>query len=309
MSTRPTVTLYGGKGGVGKTTCAAATGIAHARADERTLVVSTDPAHSLSDAFDEPVGTDPTTIRPRLDAMETDPAQGLDQYRALFEELVGELRTVGVRVDDDQVRDLFTSGLLPGSDELAALEVLAGIADEDYDRVVVDTAPTGHTLRLLDLPAAVSRGVETAQSLRDQVRRKADAARTMLFGPYGAMGRDETDFESLLADLQGVRTLLRNPERTDFRVVCLAERMVIAETERLVEELREAAVPVDRLFVNRLVETEPDHCDRCRARWDTQQERLTEIAETFPELALTRLPDQTGNDGAVLASLADHIER
>jgi arsenite-transporting ATPase len=304
----PSVTLYGGKGGVGKTTCAAATGVSAAAAGAETLVVSTDPAHSLSDAFETDVGGGPTEVRPGLRVVETDPEESLDAYRRVFERLTADLTSVGVRLGGDEMHDLFASGLLPGSDELAALDQLASIPGSDYDHVIVDTAPTGHTLRLLDLPTAVGRGVETARSVGKQVRRKANAARTMVFGPYAARSDDdEAAFDAVLEDLETVSDLLRDADRTEFRVVCLPERMVIAETERLVAQLRAAEVPVGRLVVNRVLEERPEDCQRCRAQWESQQAALEEIARRFPDLERTVLPDLSGRTDGDIDLLADRL--
>jgi len=182
--------LYGGKGGVGKTTVAAATGLALADAGAETLVVSTDPAHSLGDAVSQPIGPEPVEIRDGLWGVEVDPQAGIDRYEAIFEALSEEFADAGIRLDEAQVAELFTSGVLPGSDELAALDGLADYVDSDrWDRVVFDTAPTGHTLRLLDLPEVMDRGMATALDLRDQVRRKVDTARTLVFGPMGRKRR------------------------------------------------------------------------------------------------------------------------
>jgi arsenite-transporting ATPase len=309
----PEVVLYGGKGGVGKTTCAAATGVAAASAGVETLVVSTDPAHSLGDIFGTELGGEPTSVREGLSAAETDPAGGTAQYEALFEALIEDLDSVGVDLEEAGLRDLFASGLLPGSDELAALSNIDRFAADDrWDQVVFDTAPTGHTLRLLDLPDAVGTGVRTAQSLHDQVSRKARAARTMLFGPYATAGEDgeDTSFSEVLAEMERVRSVLRDPDRTEFRVVCLPERLVVAETERLVERLRDAGVPVGQLLVNRVLTDIDGDCARCRAQRESQQAVLETIRETFPDLEIVELPDTTGKpaDGTTLELLAEQVE-
>lgn len=293
----PAVVLYGGKGGVGKTTCAAATGWRSADAGQETLVVSTDPAHSLSDIFETDVGDVPTEIRPGLSAVEVDPGGGTARYEALFEALADELGGAGIDLDEAGLRDLFRSGLVPGSDQLAALSTLDTYADDDrFDRVVFDTAPTGHTLRLLDLPESVGTGVETALSVREQVSRKTDAAKTMLFGPYATMGAedDEQAFTDLLDEMDRVAALLRDPERTAFRVVCQPERLVVAETERLVEQLRAADVPVGRLVVNRVLDDIDEDCPRCTAQRADQQNVLADIEATFEELDIVELPDLSG---------------
>jgi arsenite-transporting ATPase len=301
----PEVVLYGGKGGVGKTTCAAATGWAGADAGADVLVVSTDPAHSLADVFDTPVDGEPTEIKPGLSAVEVDAAKGTAQYEALFEALAEDLGGAGIDLDEAGLRDLFRSGLVPGSDQLAALATLDTYADDDrYDRVVFDTAPTGHTLRLLDLPDAVGTGVQTALSVREQVTRKKDAAKTMLFGPYATMGGDDDDdaaFADLLSEMERVAALLRDPERTSFRVVCLPERLVFAETERLVDQLSEAEVPVGDVVVNRVLQDIDEDCARCTAQRASQQAVLSDIESEFGEKSVVELPDLTGRvDGTAL---------
>lgn len=292
------VVLYGGKGGVGKTTCAAATGLAAAEAGATVLVVSTDPAHSLGDVFETAVGGAPTEIRPGLEAVETDPQTGTAQYEALFETLAAELDGAGIDLDDAGLGELFTSGLLPGSDELAALANIDRYAGDDrWDTVIFDTAPTGHTLRLLDLPEAVGTGVETALSLREQVGRKTDAAKTMLFGPYATMGsRDEEDaaFTDVLAEMERVGEVLRDDERTEFRVVSLAESLVFAETKRLVEQLDSAGVPVGGIVVNRVLSNVDEDCARCQAQRTDQQAVLADMRETFTDRPIRELPDLTG---------------
>ncbi|WP_302080491.1 ArsA family ATPase [Salinibaculum rarum] len=309
----PSVILYGGKGGVGKTTCAGATGWGSAEAGHETLVVSTDPAHSLGDVFETTVTSTPTTVRSGLDAVEVDPGEGTAQYEALFEALADDLGGAGIDLDDAGLRDLFRSGLVPGSDQLAALSTLDTYSDDDdrYDRVIFDTAPTGHTLRLLDLPEAVGTGVETALSVREQVSRKTDAAKTMLFGPYAAMGDDDDDraFTDLLGEMERVATLLRDPAQTEFRVVCLPERLVLAETERLVEQLRDADVPVGRLVVNRVLDDIDEDCARCTAQRAEQKRVLEDIEATFEQLDIVDLPDLTGETSgtAILDELAPFL--
>jgi len=309
----PEVVLYGGKGGVGKTTCAAATGLGYADGGAETLVVSTDPAHSLSDVYDTDLDSTPTEVEDSLSALEVDPSEETDRYEALFEALVDDFDGVGVDLDEAGLRNLFRSGLLPGSDQLAALTTLDTYARDDrWDRVVFDTAPTGHTLRLLDLPDAVGTGVETALSLREQVSRKKDAAKTMFFGPYAAMGSDDEDgrpFAAVLDEMERVAALLRDHDRTAFRVVSLPERLVSAETERLVAQLREADVPVEGLVLNRVIEAVDEDCARCRARRADQQAVVDDVRTTFPDLQVRELPDLTGiaSGRAVLDTLAPRV--
>jgi arsenite-transporting ATPase len=318
--------LYGGKGGVGKTSCAAATGLALARRGERVLVVSTDPAHSLGDVLEAELGGEPTEVEPGLWAVEPRAEAGQALYREVVSALAAELRSAGVRVDEDDVERLFTAGLLPGSDELAALQYLWEHADADtattsdgddggaaggWDRVVFDTAPTGHTLRLLTLPDVLAESLATAGSLRRELRDLVTSARSFVIGPAAYLGRGRTDeFEQLRERLETVATLLGDPDRTEFRVVLLPERLAIAESRRLVERLREFRVPVGALVANRVLpEAEADCCERCRTRSHRQAAALAGVRETFPDLPLVVLPDlQDGTVGRdALARLAGEL--
>ncbi|MFB6118194.1 ArsA family ATPase [Halosegnis sp.] len=289
------VVLYGGKGGVGKTTMAAASALQSAAAGDDTLVVSTDPAHSLGDVTKTDLGGEPTPIRDGLWGVEVDPEAGIDRYQALFETLAAELGEAGIQLDEDEVAALFSSGVVPGSDELAALDGLATyLAADRFDRVVFDTAPTGHTLRLLDLPAVMDRGLATAMDLREQVRRKVDAARTMLFGPMAAGDRETPGkFTDLRERMDRVGAALRDADRTAFHVVTLPETMAVRETERLVAQLREFDVPVASLVVNKVVE-DPGDCERCRARHTVQTETLGELERALPEVPVRRVPETHG---------------
>jgi len=289
------IVLYGGKGGVGKTTMAAASGVDLARRGHETLVVSTDPAHSLADAVGTAVGGEPTELRENLWAVEVDPQTGIDRYRSLFEHLASDLEAAGLSLDEEEVASLFTSGVVPGSDELAALEGLSTYLDAGrWDRIVFDTAPTGHTLRLLDLPDVMDRGAAAALDLRSQVRRKVNAARTMVFGPMARRATDGPDeFTAMRERMQRTRTALRDPERTSFRVVTVPERMVVRETERLVEKLRAFEIPVGTLVVNRVV-TDAGDCERCRARRTAQEEAIDDLRTALPDLDVRLVPDEPG---------------
>jgi arsenite-transporting ATPase len=304
-----TVVLYGGKGGVGKTTCAAAHALARAT-EGRTLVVSTDPAHSLGDALDRDLGADPTPVTDGLDAAEVDAGRGQDAYRRVVAALADEFRDAGLRVGDDDIERLFEAGLVPGGDEVAALEYLARYAVADYDAVVLDTAPTGHTLRLLDLPAVLGETLGVAGDVRRRVRRTARAARSAFLGPAAYWGGDDSDEIAALRDrVETVRDLLRDPDRTRFRPVLTPERLAVAETERLVARLADASVPVDALVANRVFENPDDcACDRCRRDAERHARRLRAVRERFDRPVLC-VPEYDGEPRGVeaLADLGAHL--
>ncbi|WP_436346179.1 ArsA family ATPase [Natronorubrum sp. FCH18a] len=307
--------FYGGKGGVGKTTCAAATGLRLADAGRRTLIVSTDPAHSLSDSLEADVGPEPselevgpgpeTTDEERLEldaggslwAVEIDAETQRERYEKLATALAADLRSAGIRLSDEEVERIFASGAPAGGDEVAALDLLVEYVDSgEWDVVVFDTAPTGHTLRLFDMPEVMGPVLETLQSLRGQASRIGTAAKSAVFGPMSMMTGSGTDGEESLEAFQArlgrARDLLADPERTEFRVVLVPEGMAIAESERLVETLRDAEVRVDRLVVNRVFEDPDEGCSRCQSRYERHAKRVSEIRETFPGLEVVTLPER-----------------
>ena len=288
---------YGGKGGVGKTTCAAATGLALANAGHETLVLSTDPAHSLADAFGESLSGEPRQYGENLWLAELDPADHEAAYRSMAATFAGQLREVGIRLSDEDAAEILLSGVAAGGEEITALDTIAEYAESDrWEYVVLDTAPTGHTLRLLSLPETLATAMETTLKLRGQVQRLADSARQVFLGPYyyatGRRESDETDeFVAFEERMERVGCLLADPDRTTFRVVTQPETMVIRETERLVARLREAGIPVRTLVVNGILEGIDENCARCRARRDAHRKRLDEIRQSFPELDVRTLPE------------------
>jgi arsenite-transporting ATPase len=303
----PEYVLYGGKGGVGKTTMAAASGLASARDGTPTLVVSTDPAHSLSDTLETDVPAAPARVREDvpLSAAEIDPEAALAGDGAFgLDEGVGPL---GGLLGDD-VSNPFDAAM-PGSDEAAAMRLLLEYLDDDrFDRVVVDTAPTGHTLRLLELPEMMDSLVGTFLQLRERFSGLAE-------GMTGMFGDDEGDsvdegagidgLEELSARVERLRALLRDPERTDFRVVMVPEELSVMESERLLDRLAEFGIPAGTIVVNRVLQdpsevadvdpdwfVAPQHedCEFCARRWDVQRTALAASQDLFRGHEVRRVP-------------------
>jgi arsenite-transporting ATPase len=208
----PEYVLYGGKGGVGKTTCAAATALASARDDTATLVVSTDPAHSLSDTLEVDVPAEPTRIREDIPlyAAEIDPEAAMGEGPlGMDDDALGGLGGMlggggpmgggadGPMGDEDPIggEEGILGGSMPGADEAAAMRLLLDYTDDDrFDRVVIDTAPTGHTLRLLELPETMDSMVGTVLKLRERFSGMMDSMKGM-FG-------DDVDTEAGVQDLK-----------------------------------------------------------------------------------------------------------
>ncbi|MXR51746.1 TRC40/GET3/ArsA family transport-energizing ATPase [Halovenus sp. WSH3] len=293
----PEYVLYGGKGGVGKTTMAAATALASARGETPTLVVSTDPAHSLSDTLDAAVPDEPTRIRDDIPLF----AAEIDPEAALAESPFGGESNPLAGMMGDGPDPL--GGSMPGSDEAAAIRLLLEYLDDPrFDRVVVDTAPTGHTLRLLELPEMLDSMVGKMLALRERMS-------GMLGGLFGDDDQEAQagvdDLREFSERIERLRDLLRDPARTDFRVVMVPEELSVRESERLLDRLDGFGIPVGTIVVNRVMQdpTEvadidpdwvvaPNHtdCSFCARRWEVQQEALARSQELFRGHTVRRVP-------------------
>lgn len=284
---RPIV-LLSGKGGVGKTTLAAATARALAADGVRTLLVSTDPAHSTSDVLGTRLGHEPTAVAERLDAVEIDPERTAAEHLAAVENAVAD------RVDPDlwpQVRrHLRLARDSPGMAESATFERVADLLElcpHPYDRVVVDTAPTGHTLRLLALPALLSAWVEGLVRQRENLAGTERLLRNLT-------GRDGPDEDVVLQRLRDRRRrLARAGERlrddTAVWLVLVAERLPIEETDRARAQLAEHDIPVAGLIVNRVLPADADGAF-IAVRRAQQADYLAEIAERFRGFSRLEIP-------------------
>jgi len=340
----PDYVLYGGKGGVGKTTMAAATGMASAAAGTATLVVSTDPAHSLSDTLDYDVPARPTRIREDvpLYAAEIDPDTAV--AGPFGGGAVGDAGTdaggPGAEADDgaseaggfgpgadgpfgadgpdgaspfgdlggmgELLGGAMDPGSMPGADEAAAMQQLLEYLDDPrFDRVVVDTAPTGHTLRLLELPEVMDSMLGRMAKLRQQFSGMMEGVKGM-FG-FGDGGADGPDLDELRERIERLRAVLRDPAKTDFRVVLIPEEMSVVETERLVDRLDGFGIPVQTLVVNRVMEDLADataatvddrwivspnlaECEFCGRRWQVQQDAIRRATDLFRGREVKRVP-------------------
>jgi arsenite-transporting ATPase len=296
--------LYGGKGGVGKTTLAAATALASARDGTATLVVSTDPAHSLSDTLETDVPADPARIREDIPLYAAEIDADAAMERVPFDAEDGDGPLSGLLGEEGA--NPFAGGM-PGSDEAAAMWLLLEYLDDDrFERVVVDTAPTGHTLRLLELPELLDSMMGTMLKLRERLGGLFDGMGDLM----GGGGEDEStedlgDLEAVSARVERLRSILRDPNRTDFRVVLVPEELAVEESERLLARLREFDIPVGTVVVNRVLQDpaeianiDPDrfiapnhaNCAFCARRWDVQREALARAQDLFRGHDVRRVP-------------------
>jgi arsenite-transporting ATPase len=282
------VLLFTGKGGVGKTTTAAATAALAASRGRKVLVVSTDPAHSLADAFGLPLGGGPTHVQDGLYGMQVDTQAAFERtWRDVQRYLLGVLERAGV--DALQAEELT---VLPGAEEvLALLEVRRQVASGTWDLVVVDCAPTGETLRLLALPEALRWYVEKVFPAQ---RRALKALRPVLSRVSGPAVPEDSVFEAVTTlhrELTEVRAVLTDPSAS-VRVVLTPEAVVVAEARRTLTSLALYGYRVDGVVANRVFPAGSD--DPWVQGWVTAQaEQLAAVradARGLPVLVQTYRP-------------------
>ena len=275
------VLFFGGKGGVGKTTSASAMAVAASKAGKRVLLVSTDPAHSTADIFERPIGPEPVPLLPNLHGLEIDGDFESRRYVADVKERIKGLFGHHIQKEANKQIDLAAS--MPGAEEMALFDRIGGLVrgeDDRFDLIVFDTAPTGHTLRLIRMP----------ELMEAWIRALSRSRRAML----GIEQDDKTDpvmmsLSDRLEHLREFRARLLSPRVCAFVLVLVAERLPIEETARAIEQLDDAGVNIGGLVVNRVLPaTSPDPF--LRSRHEQEQVYLDEIDRRFVSRPRVRLP-------------------
>jgi len=279
------VILVTGKGGVGKTTVSAATALRAADSGARTLVMSTDPAHSLADAFQLSFGDSPSRVTSRLEAQQINSQERLEdswgEVRDHLTELFDWSGLKGVEAEELTV--------FPGMDEIFSLATVRDhVRSGKYDVIVVDCAPTAETLRLLSLPEVLSWYMEKMFPIG---RRVAKVVRPVLSRVTNMPVADDKVFEAVVnfyARLDGIREILADPEITSARLVMNPEKMVISEARRTYTYLGLFGYAVDAAVVNRVL---PDTVsDPYFKRWrEIQQHHLESVADGFADVNVRTL--------------------
>ena len=298
--------LYTGKGGVGKTSVAAATAMKAARQGKKVLVMSTDPAHSLSDAFDAPIGPDPREMATGVWAQELD-------HTAMIEDNWAEIQAYVSTVFEWQGANTLAAeelAMLPGMDELFGLLMVRRHHEEGlYDALIVDAAPTGETLKLLSLPDQMSWYVEKILPIQRRaaklVRPFANRAKSLPPFPQDSVFAAGQRFYEAIA---GVEEILTDRSRSSVRLVVNAEKMVVAEARRAYTYLNLYDYGVDAVVVNRLL---PETVtDPYFARWrEAQARHMASIEESFSPIPIltARLFDREMFGLEALEALSDDV--
>jgi arsenite-transporting ATPase len=284
--------FFGGKGGVGKTTAASATSLfllKHAKSNEKILLFSTDPAHSLSDSLNKPIGNQLVEVLRRkgasLFAFEMDSKTALEEFRSKHTQVLAEIAERGTLLDESDISELLNLSL-PGLDEVMALFELSELdRSADYSHIVIDTAPSGHTARLLRLPEVFKRMVTTLDLMAEKHR--------YMIAQFVRRRPVHDEVDQFLGDLSEridrVRRLLYRAEHTGFALVATPEAMSVEETERYYQSLSSEGVEVTDLIINR-VEVEHDDCKFCRARVKSQRPWLKKLDRTFSKVRQHPVP-------------------
>ncbi len=280
------IIVHTGKGGVGKTSISAATALRCAEMGLRTIVISTDTAHSLGDSLDVAIGPEPIQLRDNLWAQEVDARYSMDKYWGSFQKYMVALFTQrGVK---DIVAEEVT--ILPGLEEGAhLLWINKYVQDKTYDVLIVDAAPTAETLRLLSLPDVTRWWFERIMTLTKGAAKFLRPFAKPLMGTELPDAEAFATVESLFKTLDSVRQLLTDPQMSSLRLVVNPEKMVIKETQRTYTYLNLYGYATDAVICNRIL---PDEVtDPYFAAWkDLQKQNIALISEAFGELPMLRAP-------------------
>ncbi|KAK3906543.1 ATPase GET3 [Staphylotrichum tortipilum] len=284
--------FVGGKGGVGKTTTSCSLAIQLAKVRRSVLLISTDPAHNLSDAFSQKFGKEARLIDgfDNLSAMEIDPNGSIQDLLAGQGEAdsgMGDMGGMGGMMQD-------LAFAIPGIDEaMSFAEVLKQVKSLSYETIIFDTAPTGHTLRFLQFPSVLEKALAKVSQLSNQ------------YGPLlnGFLGSNGTlpngqnlgemmeKLEALRATISEVNTQFKDERLTTFVCVCIPEFLSLYETERMIQELASYGIDTHTIVVNQLLFPKPgSDCEQCTARRRMQKKYLDQIEELYDEFNVVKMP-------------------
>lgn len=278
--------LFGGKGGVGKTTCASSTSL-YLSEDFKTLLFSTDPAHSLADSLEQDIGDEVKEAKgiKNLSVLQVSAEKAFSEFKIRYESQIRKILDTSTYLDQEDIDSLFALPI-PGMDEVMGFKTIVDKIDEaKFDKYIVDTAPTGHALRLLTLPELLDDWIKVIAKMRWKYRYMVET----FSGKYKPDEGDDFLIE-MKKTVKRIETLLRDNKRCEFVAVTIPEDMAILETERLVTTLDKYGIQVKQLVVNNVLES--SGCEFCRRRRASQERHINQIRERFSNLKITIIPLQ-----------------
>jgi|TARA_B110000091_G_scaffold200004_1_gene230356 arsenite-transporting ATPase len=310
--------FVGGKGGVGKTTSSSSIGVLLSRTRKKVLIISTDPAHNVSDAFSQKFSNEPILIKgfTNLYAMEIDTKANSNN----MSDLVGAEDEGAAASLQSMLKELTSA--VPGIDEcMGFAELMKQVQNMDYDCIVFDTAPTGHTLRLLSMPTVMEDAFEKINELKDRF-----SGLSGMFGQMSAMmGGQMPSQDAMMGQMDAIREVIRqvnaqfrDPTKTTFVCVCIPEFLSVYETERLVQELAKFGIDVHNIIVNQVLIPPQDWRPladcwgdiKCQSRLKMQNKYLEQIFDLYEHCHIVTMPllDAEVRGTKLLHYFADNLE-
>lgn len=276
--------IFGGKGGVGKTSCAIATAVGLSE-NFKTLLISTDPAHSVSDCLEQQIGFKVSKVEgvDNLSAIEVVADEALSLFKRAHQNELKKLLKTSTNLDNEDIDDMLTLSI-PGIDEIMSFKTIIDFIEEgDFDKYVVDTAPTGHVLRLIASPKMLDEWIKVAAKMRWKYR-------FMITSFSGTYVKDDVDtfLLNLKKTVKRIQNILRDNTKCEFISVCIPEAMAILETERLLSDLSKSEIISRQIIVNNVMVS--NGCDFCKRRKAGQLPYLQKISEMYSGLNKIEIP-------------------
>ncbi len=276
--------LFAGKGGVGKTTMASSLALLLSK-NSKVLLISTDPAHSLSDIFEAKIGSKETKIDENLFAIEISPEDAYKEYKRIISSTNLNLP---MNLDFDLTLEDFET---PGIDEATAFMKFVDLIDNaNYDHIIFDTAPTGHTLRFLSLPDVLDSWLGKMIKLRLKLESIFATFKALI--PFMKKEEEKDNSLELLEELkrkvENCKKVLKDSKKTKVNIVMIPEDLSIFESERAIKQLAKYGIKVSNIIVNKI---QPQcSCNFCQARINMQREKMKVIRSKFSNIRIIEVP-------------------
>lgn len=281
--------LFGGKGGVGKTTCASSCALELAKDKKlKILLFSTDPAHSLSDSLEQELSNEPQLVSgfKNFYALEIDAKKTWENFKKEYGDDIKEILNEGTYLEDQEVSELFDLSI-PGLDEVMGLKrIMDFMEEEKYDQYVLDTAPAGHTLRLLALPDLLDNWIKYLAKLRWKYRYMVSR-----FSKENVEDKIDKFLMDMKKTVKHVNELLTDPEKTEFIAITIPEALGVYETKRMIEDLDTMNIPVRHIVVNNIVPKERGST-WLETRKKTQENYIKELKKSYKDYEFTEIEQE-----------------